>query len=316
MIGIESIASYIPPGRESNAALLSKFGVDQAFLITKIGVLEKARKQSDDDTSDLCCRAFEALAAKTAVRAEEIDCLIVCTQNPDGHGLPHTSAIVQGKLGCTDRVAAFDIALGCSGYVYALAVITAFMAANDLHKGLLFTADPYSKIVDPDDKNTALLFGDAATVTFISNTPIFSIQRAQFGTRGREGAALVRTGERLSMNGRAVFDFSMTAVPPQVEQLLAQTGYTVDDLDLILLHQGSKFIVDQLTRRLKLPTQKVPSNLAQVGNTVSSSIPLLLEQHIDEPATRIVLISGFGVGLSWASAILVRNGMAPDAPDL
>ncbi len=306
MIGIEAIASYIPPFSESNYEKKELFGIDDAFIEKKIGVKTKARKANDEETSDMCCRAFEALTRKIDIALDEIECLVVCTQNPDGDGLPHTSAIVHGKLGLHERVAAFDISLGCSGYVYSLSVVTSFMKANKMKRGLLFTADPYSKIVDPNDKTTSMLFGDAATVTLLSNHPALIIEDAQFGTRGKAHEALQCTDGRLYMNGRAIFNFSMTTIPPQIKDLLASAGYELDDMDLIVPHQASKFLVDNLSRRLKLKPEKVPSNLAQLGNTVSSSIPIILEDYLQKPELKHILISGFGVGLSWASAILVR----------
>jgi 3-oxoacyl-[acyl-carrier-protein] synthase-3 len=178
-----------------------------------------------------------------------------------------------------------------------------------LQCGLLFTADPYSKIVDPEDKNTSLLFGDAATVTLLNNTPRYIVERAAFATRGHEGDSLIRQNNRLYMNGRAVFNFSMTSVPPQIRSLTEASGRQIEDIDLVLLHQGSKYIVDIMSRRLQLTPTKVPTNLSELGNTVSSSIPLLLQDHLDNPQISTILISGFGVGLSWASAILVRDSL-------
>ncbi len=305
MIGIQAIASHIPESRESNIEVAEKFGIKEDFIRNKIGVLKKPRKGKEEETSDLCVQSFNALQQKAGVSVENIDCLVVCTQNPDGHGLPHTSAIVHGKLGCPDSVAAFDISLGCSGYVYSLSIITSFMNSHGLKKGLLFTADPYSKIVDPDDKNTSLLFGDAATVTLLGESPKLAIQKTVFGTRGSEGEALQCTDGILYMKGRAVFNFSMTAVPPQIKKLAEESGLELDEIDLFVLHQGSKYILDKLTTRLDVDPAKVPSNLSEIGNTVSSSIPLILENHLDT-SEKNILISGFGVGLSWASALLCR----------
>jgi 3-oxoacyl-[acyl-carrier-protein] synthase III len=307
MIGIQAIAGYVPSERVSNYATKEQFGIDDDFIENKIGVRSKARKGSGEETSDLCVAAFEALAAETGVSAGDVDCLLVCTQNPDGRGLPHTSAVVHGKLGCKDEVAAFDVSLGCSGFVYSLCVQTALMEAHNLQHGLLFTADPYSKIVDPNDKNTSLLFGDAATVTLLTRQSLWTLERAAFATRGSEGDGLVNQDGRLSMNGRAIFNFSMTSVPPQINALAAASGRQLSDFDLVLLHQGSKYIVDVMTRRLQLDPARAPSNLAELGNTVSSSIPLLLRGYVRDEQINTILVSGFGVGLSWASAILVRN---------
>jgi 3-oxoacyl-[acyl-carrier-protein] synthase-3 len=308
MTGIVAIGSYIPARRESNYAKKAQFDIDDEFIRDKLGVEEVSRKASDEETSDLCVKAHADLAARLGRRIEAVDCLVVCTQNPDGAGLPHTSAIVQGKLGLPQDCACFDVALGCSGYVYGLSIIKSFMRDNGMSSGLLFTADPYSKIIDPQDKSTVLLFGDAATASLLEDTPGAWVPGPfRFGTSGRDSGALENRNGTLHMNGRAVFNFSATAVPPQVTALLKDAGLGPADIDLFLFHQGSKFIVDHLTKRLGLPVEKVPVNLAGQGNTVSSSLPLLLQERLDDARLNRLLLSGFGVGLSWASCLLTRT---------
>lgn len=311
MIGIQSVASYIPPNHESNLSRKAEFGIDDEFVFNKLGVEHVSRKLPEEETSDLCVEAFASLQKKTLVRPSEIDCIVVCTQNPDGSGIPHTSAVVQGKLNVPDECACFDISLGCSGYVYALSVIKSFMESNGMKTGLLFTADPYSKIIDPNDKNTVLLFGDAASVTLMRDSTespgLWMPNKFSFATRGREGDALHNRGKYLFMNGRAIFDFSVTQVPLQVNGLLHAAGLTCSDVDLFLFHQGSKFIVDQLRKRMRLPESKVPVKLAKHGNTVSTSIPLVLEDCMAMQDVRNILMCGFGVGLSWASCLLNRQ---------
>jgi 3-oxoacyl-[acyl-carrier-protein] synthase-3 len=181
------------------------------------------------------------------------------------------------------------------------------MEANGLRQGLVFTADPYSKILDPADKNTVLLFGDAATVSLLRADGAWVPKRFLFATRGKDGSALRNQGGRLQMNGRAVFNFSATEVPTQVKALLEAEGVDAKDVDLFLFHQGSRYILDTLQRRLGLPADRVPCNLSKQGNTVSSSIPLLFEPYVEDSKVRRVLISGFGVGLSWASCLLERR---------
>lgn len=312
MIGIYAIGSYVPVSSVSNYDRRREFDLSDDFIVEKLGVERVSRMEPGEDTSTLCLRAFEALHEKSGIAASEIDCLVVCTQNPDRHGIPHTSAIVHGALGCADSCAAFDVSLGCSGYVYGLSLVSSFMAANGLSRGLLFTADPYSKILDPSDRNTSLLFGDAATASLLG--PIESRQggwvptRFRFATRGRDGKALNNDGGRLEMNGRAIFNFSAMEVPIQVRALLADAGFAAGDVDLFVFHQGSRYILDTLARRLDLPASKVPTNLGPQGNTVSSSIPLLLEAALEHPDYSRILLSGFGVGLSWASCLLERSG--------
>ena len=235
-----------------------------------------------------------------------VDCIVVCTQNPDGKGLPHTSAILHNKIGGGGHCAVFDISLGCTGFVHSLSIIMSFMNANGMKKGLLFTADPYSKIVDPNDKNTSLIFGDAASVTLLGNNPVFAARHFSFCTQSSDYMALQQINDHLHMNGRTVFNFSATMVPQQIRQVLKMSQNDIRDIDLFLLHQGSKYIVDIIRQRLSLDINKVPMNLSDQGNTISSSIPLLLEKYLHREEYRNILISGFGVGLSSVSCILER----------
>ena len=306
MIGIQAIGCYLPTGRIDNSQRLEQFGIDEVFLQEKIGMLRLAVKLENEETSDLCCKAFADLQLKTMLQIDDVECIVVCTQNPDALGLPHTSAIVHGKLGLPDRCAAFDISLGCSGFVYGLSVLQGFMQANDFSKGVLFTADPYSKIVDEKDKNTSLLFGDGATATLISNTPIWRTGKFLFGSFGKENASIdvkQNTG-KLSMNGRSVFSFSATVVPKNIFSMLSANKLVVEDIDFFVLHQGSRYIVDTIMQKLGVNKEKVPFRSAEYGNTVSSSIPLILTE-MDSQCNHIV-IAGFGVGLSWASTVLFK----------
>lgn len=304
MITLQAVAGYVPETGESNHDKREKFALTDEFLRDKIGVDRVTRLAEGQDSSDMCVLAFHRLVEKTGLDPATVDCVIAVTQNPDGNGIPHLSAIVHGKLGLPTGCAAFDISLGCSGYVNGLAVAQAFMEANGLQCGLLFTCDPYSKMIDPDDRDTVLLFGDAATVSLLRPGPGWRMTRARFATMGRDGKALTNASGRFVMNGRAVFNFSATAVPPEVAALLSSHGIAASDVDLFLLHQGSRFIVDTLRKRMGLGESQVPLKLEAQGNTVSSSIPLLLEDVVAEgKATRCVL-AGFGVGLAIAVGVL------------
>ena len=311
MIYIEKIGSYIPRNRKLIAEYKSKFGIDDDFIFNKLGIEYVSRKSEHEETSDLCMSAFQALQRKFEISLEEIDCLVVCTQNPDGGGIPHTSAVVHQKLNLHDRCACFDISLGCSGYVYSLSIVKSFMEANNFRTALLFTSDPYSKIINPDDKNTMLLFGDAATVTLLrehnDRSGLWLARNFCFATRGRAGNALHNREHQLFMNGRAIFNFCVTQVPIQVRELLDGSHMSREDIDLFLFHQGSKYMVEQIRNRLDLPENKVPIKISGYGNTVSSSIPLLLEDCLDDPGMNNIVLSGFGVGLSWASCIISRD---------
>lgn len=311
MIYIENIGSYIPINRQAIVAYKAKFKIDDNFIVNKLGVDYVSRKSENEETSDLCVSAFQALQRKSEISLDEIDCIAVCTQNPDGGGIPHTSAVVHQKLNLHDRCACFDISLGCSGYVYSISIVKSFMEANNFRAGLLFTSDPYSKIINPDDKNTMLLFGDAATVTLLREhnhrTGLWLAKKFCFATRGSEGNALHNRDHELFMNGRAIFTFCVTQVPLQVRELLDGSHMSCEDIDMFLFHQGSKYMVEQIRKRLSLPENKVPIKISGYGNTVSSSIPLLLEDYLDVQDISNIVLSGFGVGLSWASCLISRD---------
>ncbi len=304
MLGIEEIGVYIPAGVVSNYQRKEKFGIDDHFIEQKIGVKLVAVKGDDEETSDLCLKAFDALCAKKAIDRSEIEALVVVTQNPD-QNIPHVSAMVHGALDLPPACACFDISLGCSGFVYALSVFHAFMAANGMKKGLLFTADPYSKVVDPNDKNTALLFGDAAAVTLISDHPRLVSGKFTFGTLGSEHEKLICTDGKLFMNGRAVFNFAAKTVPGDIQLMAQKNGITLEEIDLFLLHQGSKIIVETIADRLGVPREKAPYRTYDYGNTISSTLPILLADELNGAANTFALC-GFGVGLSWASGLLKR----------
>ena len=306
MIGIRAIGSHIPAGRQSNLERLDQFGTDENFIREKLGIVEVARAPEDENASDLARHAYTALDAKHEIDLASIDALVVVTQNPDTR-IPHVSAILHGLLDLPDNCTCFDISLGCSGYVYGLTVMKALMEAGGMQNGLLFTSDPYSKIVDQNDKNTALLFGDAATVTLLSTDAAYDIGRGTANTHGKECSKLAEKNGVLAMNGRAVFNFTAQKIPPDIKAAVALNNLSLTDIDLFLLHQGSRFIVETIAKRLELPPEKVPFATASYGNTVSSSIPLLLEPELDSPKASNILVSGFGVGLSWASNVLTKR---------
>jgi len=307
MIGIKNIAVAIPEKYRDNLEQAEKFEEKESFVRDRLGPLKLPVLDEGQDTSDLATEAVLNLLKKSDVIAEDIQCLIVCTQNPDGCGLPHTAAIVQDKAGLPKTLAAFDVSLGCSGYVYGLNVIKGMMAASGYEHGILVTCDPYSKILDLEDRNTAMLFGDAATATLIGPDPIFDIGKSKYGTDGSGAINLINNDGVLFMNGRQVFNFAATRVPAQIKELLEEENISADDVDLFILHQGSKYILDTIQKRLRIPAEKVPFRMQETGNTISSSVPLILIEFLEDNSKNKVLLSGFGVGLSWGSILLTRR---------
>ncbi len=307
MIGIEAIGTYLPMGRVDNTTRLDFFGIDKKFLEEKTGMLKVAIKSPNEETSDLCVQAYSNLRELIEFNSSHIDCIIVCTQNPDSYGLPHTSAVVHGKLKLNDHCSAFDISLGCSGFVYGLSIIQSFMQFNDFRKGILFTADPYSKVIDPNDKNVSLLFGDGATATLLGDDAEWTAGKFLLGTRGTGNDAIrIRDEDRiLEMNGRSVLSFSVTTVPDNINEMLIKNDTDINEVDCFVLHQGSRYIIKLLTENLGVSSDKVLFCAEDYGNTVSSSIPMILKR-LDQKYKKVV-IAGFGVGLSWGSTILTKN---------
>lgn len=305
MIGIKEIASYIPDMRVSNYDRKEQFSITNEFIKNKIGVESVALKEPNNTSSSLCVKAYEKLLKKINFDINELEVLVVVTQNPD-YNIPHTSAIVHGKIDAPARCAAFDISLGCSGFVYALSIVQSFMESNQMKRGLLFTSDQYSDIIDKNDKNTSLIFGDAACVTFLSDDPVYAAVDFTFGTVGKSYRELLCSGKTLFMNGRAIYNFAAKIIPDKVRFILDRNKLQLEDIDAYIFHQGTKFIVDALTKRLKLDREKVAFDICEYGNTVSSSIPIILERYLPKKDHKKILISGFGVGLSWANSILQR----------
>lgn len=306
MIGIEAIGYYIPEGRNSNLERLEHFDTDEGFVKNKIGIEEVSVMGKDEDTSILAAKAVEDLVVKSGINLNEIEALILVTQNPDKN-IPHASAQVHELLELPEACACFDISLGCSGFVYGLATIKSLMESQGMKKGLLITSDPYSKILDPNDKNTSLLFGDGAAATLVSDQPVFEVGQFTFGTIGKEHRNLICENGVLSMNGRGIFNFAARYVPKDMSILMEKNGTTMDDIDHFVFHQGSKYIVDTLTKRLKLDAEKVAFDARHYGNTVSSSIPIILSKMMNNTRAKSVVICGFGVGLSWSSSIITRK---------
>jgi 3-oxoacyl-[acyl-carrier-protein] synthase-3 len=304
-IRIAAVGSYIPARRVSNVDRLAAFGLNADFLRTKLGITMVAVKDPDQQTSDLCVEAFADLTAQVSIAPKDVQLCCVVTQNPDVN-IPHTAAIVHQKLGLSRACMTFDLSQGCAGYTHGIVIVNSLMERLGLDHALLFTCDPYSKIVDPNDKGTALIFGDAASVSYLGRSGAgYALVDASFGTAPGTSSCLVSDGT-LKMDGTAVLFHAAHEVPGSIRALLEKNGETLDNVDLFLLHPGSKRVVDILKKDLKLADAKVPFEIAEYGNTVSSSIPLMLKQHVIQKKHRRLLLSGFGVGFSWGSCLVER----------
>lgn len=302
-LGIQSIAYYLPAARQVNQP--EKWGMDHAFLSNTVGVLQVARKAQDEGATRLCLNAYEKLKQEVG---EVSDCqvLVVVTQNPDTN-MPHTSAILHRELKLPASCVCFDISLGCTGFVHGLSIIQSFMAAHGFSRGLLFNVEVMSKIVNPNDRATAPIFGDGATVALISNEARFRTLDFTFGTVGSKCHALRVDDGVLFMEGQEVYEFVARNVPRDIQSLLARNDMKIEDIDRFVFHQGSKRTVDKLIQTLKLDRSRTPFEILNYGNIGACSVPILLADLMPNPDVRKIVMSGFGVGLAWSSAILVRT---------
>ncbi len=308
--GIQNIGRYVPDDGLDAFQIGADLDASAEFIESKLGFRTLRRKEPGEECSDLCVRAYEDLASREAIDASSIDCVVVVTQNPDGGGIPHSGAWVHRKLNLAPKVACFDVSLACSGYVYGLSIIRGFLRESGSNVGLLFTADPYSSIIDPRDRDTVLLFADAASCTIVSRDWRYRVGKTCYLTDGSlaEAAQLKERPGSLKMNGHQVFRFVARQVLDQIRQCLQLNGCTIEDIDLFLVHQGSKYIVDTLAASLKVPSDRIPFGAGEIGNTISSSLPLLLTDQLGTPpGAKTILMSGFGAGLASATTVLYRR---------
>lgn len=329
---IKAISSATPKTLWSNSEISKLTNADPEFIKAKVGVENRYFLNKDESGTDLSLEAVTKLIKSQGLQLDEIGLLVYVTQTPD-FKIPQSSAILHNKLGLDSSCASFDVSLGCSGYVYGLSITKSLMQAQGINTAILVTCDPYSKIMDKHDKNTMTIFGDAATATLLSNDGILDIGIADMGTDGSFSSSLQInsaggnypvlgvhndkpqiTSEidevRLNMKGREVFNFVVKNVPVSIEKCLDKNECSLEEVEWFALHQGSKHMLDYMSKRVGIPEEKMRRNLHQYGNTVSSTVPMLLEDLLDEGSLKNnskVLISGFGVGLSWATNILIYN---------
>ena len=278
------------------------FGVEDEFLDEKIGVLEMPELAETETSLDI---AFSA-ANKLSKAVGNVEILIYVTQNPEYGGLPHNSAVLANYLGLSNDVGCFDVGLGCSGYVYALSIASAMIECGRYKSILVVTCDTYRKNLNQLDKNTSLLFGDWASATLVNTSGKWLIGASKLKTFGDGFENLIRRHDGIYMNGRGVFNFARNEVPKSIDELLDAEHIDINQIDLFLVHQGSKAIVEQLRRRLGVEPDKMPIAIRNTGNAVSSSIPLLLQDRFSSNVST-ALLSGFGVGLSIGNMLIHKE---------
>jgi 3-oxoacyl-[acyl-carrier-protein] synthase-3 len=328
---IKGISYYLPKTILDNNELNQDFpewSVDK--ISSKTGIFERRISDKNEFTSDMAIEASLKLFKEYNVSPNKIDFVLLCTQSPD-YFLPTTACIIQNKLGIPTTAGALDFNLGCSGYVYGLAIAKGLIASNIAKNILLITSETYSKFIHPKDKSNKTIFGDAASATLISIEGFADILDFELGTDGsgaenlivRNGAVKnpslsgvdtidefgnIRNDNNLFMNGSEIFNFTSNSIPPLINKILNKHSLNLDNIDLFVFHQANKFLLNHLRKKLGIPEEKFYIYLENCGNTVSSTIPIALKEAINENKIKgNILLAGFGVGYSWGSCIIKIN---------
>ncbi|MFW9990326.1 MAG: 3-oxoacyl-ACP synthase III family protein, partial [Candidatus Odinarchaeota archaeon] len=258
---ISAVEYYLPNRVIDNQYLCKISGIDMNFLVNKVGIMHRHVADTDESTSDMAVKAAEKVILKNNIDRKSIDIIVICTQNPD-YKLPTTACIVQNKLGLKTTCIAFDLNLGCSGFVYTLAVVGNFIKVGMSKLALIIMVDQYSKIIDYSDKNTASLFGDAASAAIIESCPDDQgVIDTSFGTDGSNFDKLivynsgtvkdVDKNNYLYMDGREIFKFSITIAPNSIRDILSKNRLCINDIQLFILHQANKYMLSEIQKELQ-----------------------------------------------------------------
>lgn len=299
------------------------------LFIKSVGITERRVAPFEISTSDLCFHAAEKLIADLKWNKDEIDCVIFVSQSPD-YFLPATAIILQHRLGLNKSTMAFDVGLGCSGYVYGLQLIASLLSNGNIKKGLLLVGDKSTLSTHIEDKSTYPLFGDAGSATAMEfnekASPIYFNLQSDGGGENAikilDGGArntvrpdtfdiqeiepgVKRSRRHLILKGIDIFNFALKEVSPNINQLIEYSGFSKEEIDYFVFHQANKLINESVRKKLKVDISKVPYSINHFGNTSSASIPLTINTNLQErlKTKSKLLFSGFGVGFSWGSCI-------------
>lgn len=324
---------YALPTRCVSNAELSRLHPDWKMdqISGRTGVVNRSWCVDGETALDIAEVACRNLFTRLNVDLSSVDTLLFCTQSPD-YPMPSNACLLQDRLGLSRSLVALDYTLACSGFVYGLFLSQALIKSESSKLILLIAAETYSKLMHPDDRGTRTLFGDGAAAILVAAGKN-GLGICQMGTDGsgarhfmvpgggarssclsetaesltEEQSSLLKRDKTITMNGAAVLDFVKKEVPPLVRSLLQRSELTMDEIDLFIFHQGSKMTLDYLHAMLHIPQSKQFSNIRDIGNTVSASIPIALrdaeQQGFLKPGMRVMIV-GFGVGLSWGGHII------------
>lgn len=327
---IKGLSYYLPSNSYSNEDINRdhpEWAIDK--IMSKTGINNRYICSKDEFASDMAINASLKLFQEYKISPDTIDFILYCTQSPD-YLLPTTACILQDKLGVPKKAGALDFNLGCSGYVYGLALSKGLIFSGIAKNILLITSETYSKFINPSDKSNKTIFGDGASATLISTDGFSEINNFSLGTDGSGANNLIlkEGGVRfpnktsitnldssdnsnnpscLFMNGPEIFSFTSNAVPQLVNDILIKNETDLDSIDLFIFHQANKYMLEHLRKKIGIAEEKFYYYLENCGNTVSSTIPIALKEAINSNtilSQSKVLLAGFGVGYSWGGLTL------------
>jgi len=321
-VGIIGTGSYAPPRVLTNFDLEKMVDTTDEWIRTRTGIVERHIAEPNVATSELALASARAALDRAGISAADLDLILIATVTPDTF-FPCTASLLQRALGAT-RAAAFDMLVGCTGFVYGLAVAREMIATGTYQRALVIGAETLSKITNWQDRSTCVLFGDAAGAALLG--PVaqgHGILAYSLGNDGSNADALKipAGGSRLpaspetvanrlhylTMNGPEVFKFAVRALAESSEEVVRRAGLTMDDIEIVIPHQANLRIIDAAAKRLNIPYERFVCNLDRYGNTSAASIPLALDEAVRQgrihPGDH-VLLSSFGAGLSWGTIVL------------
>jgi 3-oxoacyl-[acyl-carrier-protein] synthase-3 len=326
-VALRGVVSCVPKRRVTNDHFRATFSDDDINDVIKmIGVEARHWVEGDQTTADLCRAAARRLLERLDWDPASVDALIFVSQTPNQR-LPATSCELHADLGLSPNCQAFDVGLGCSGYTYGLWLSAALINAG-CRRVLLLAGETSSRMIDPADRGTALLFGDAGTATALEASPGAAPMHFVLGTDGTGAQNLIvqdggfraitpdkRRAEgydpgHLFMDGGAVFSFTLKAVPALVRETLGRANVTPDDVDALVLHQANRFMLNHIAKKVGVSPERTPINIDRYGNTSSATLPLVLttdlaDRLMKEPMR--LMLAGFGVGYSWGGVYMTAG---------
>ena len=320
---IRGLGAAIPERVVTNAELAARVDTSDAWIVERTGIRERRAAGADETTASLAVAAGAAAIKDADLTPGDIDLVVVATCTPE-QPLPSTAAFVQDGLGLS--CGAFDLGAACSGFVYGLVVASGLLGqgrgGGPMDHVLVVGAETLTRIVDPDDRSTCILFGDAAAAAVVSlgdeghgllgwdlgcdgAGAAFLEVRAGGSRHPLTAAGIERGDQYATMDGASVFRFAVRAIVESGHRSMERAGVAAADIDWFVPHQANARIIDAAASRLGIPSERVVTNLERYGNTSAASIPLALDEgRASMRDGDLVLLSGFGAGMTWASAVL------------